>query len=407
MVETRAIVKRVMLVRVRLRRLAVVLSLSLLSAALSHGGVNAQQSPAGDVGHHLVLGYYVPYDGTSWASLQAHADQLDIVAMQWVDLDACGNLTSRDDQTLNTFARSHGLTIVPSLFTVSGWLNHQVLNDEQTASTAVQNIVAYTLAEGYQGFDLDLEGVDAGDRDALSAFVGTAADALHAEGKLLTLAIPAKDRDVRSGWSGAYDYAALGAAADLITVMAYEYRGPFSGPGSVAPYAWVQRVARFATSQMSPEKVLLGLAFYGYDWNTSSGAARSVGYAQFAALAEQHGAEVGFDQEQQSLSFVYQGLSGEPLPSVPAPPRPAHAFTSRQAPRCDLQPPLAPPAPRAPAIPAGVPQDHAVWLEDATSAAARLGLADEYHMRGVSTWRLGLEDPAVWPLFDEWRAAGR
>ena len=208
----------------------------------------------------------------------------------------------------------------------------------------------------------------------------------------------------------------LGAAADLVTIMAYEYRGPFRGPGSVAPYPWVQRVARFATSQIPPTKVLLGLAFYGYDWNTSSGVARSIGYPQFAALADHYGAEVGFDAEQQSLSFVYEGLSGEPLPPAaaqplatgPVLPLAAHAITSRQPPPCDVvPPPPPPPAPRPPALPAGVPQSHEVWLEDSTSAAARLGLADAFHIHGVATWRLGLEDPAVWPLFDQWRPGGQ
>src|SRR5205814_5063344 len=106
------------------------------------------------------------------------------------------------------------------------------------------------------------------DRAALSTFVQQLSTALHEQGKLLTLAIPAKDRDVTVGWAGAYDYAALGAAADLVTIMAYEYSGPFSGPGSVAPYEWVQRVLAFATGQIQPENVLLGVAFYGYDWNT-------------------------------------------------------------------------------------------------------------------------------------------
>jgi len=128
-------------------------------------------------------------------------------------------------------------------------------------ANALDQIVSYTVAEDYDGFDLDLEGVDPADRDALTAFVASAGDALHANGKLLTLAIPPKERDVTVGWAGAYDYAALGAQADLVTIMAYEYRGPFSGPGSVAPFDWVQRVTRFATSQIPPDKVLLGLAF--------------------------------------------------------------------------------------------------------------------------------------------------
>jgi spore germination protein YaaH len=356
----------------------------------------------------LLLGYYVPYDTTSWASLEVHADALDIVAAQWVTIDACGNLSSRDDQNLKQLAGQHGLKVVPSLFTLSGWLNHQLLTDPETAAHTVEQITAYTLAEDYDGFDLDLEGMDAGDRDALSAFVAALSLALHEQGKLLTLAIPAKERDVTVGWAGAFDYAALGKQADLVTIMAYEYRGPFSGPGSVAPFDWVQRVTRFAASQIPPEKVLLGLAFYGYDWNTTSGQARSIGYPQFAALAERYQTQVALDPAQQSLTFEYEGAAGEVPPAVPAPARLNHVISVHQAPPCDLQPPPAPPpAPRPPAPQAGTPQAHEVWVEDSTSAAARLSLADASNVRGIATWRLGLEDPGVWPVFHEWRQPSR
>ena len=387
-----------------LGRLVVLLSATAIAVRLAVPtvAVAARAEPP------LVLGYYVPYDSTSWFSLQAHADQLDVVAAQWVTIDGCGNLGSRDDQTLKQFARNHNLRIVPSLLTLSPWLNHQVLTDDETAANVLDQIVAYTLAEDYDGFDLDLEGVDPADRDALTAFVASAGEALHANGKLLTLAIPPKERDVTVGWAGAYDYPALAAQADLVTIMAYEYRGPFSGPGSVAPFDWVQRVTRFATTQIAADKVLLGLAFYGYDWNTTSGSARSLGYAQFAALAERYEAPVSFDPAQRSLTFDYEGAAGDVPPGVAPPPRPNHVITVRNAPPCGIQPPPSPPpAPRPAAPPAGTPQAHAVWLEDSTSAAARLELAAMYNTGGVATWRLGLEDPGVWPLFDEWRHAAQ
>jgi spore germination protein YaaH len=355
----------------------------------------------------LVLGYYVPYDSSSWVSLQAHIDQLDIVAAQWVTVDACGNLGSRDDQTLKSLARQHGVRILPSLLTLSGWLNHRLLTDPEAGANAIEQIVSYTLEEGYDGFDLDLEAVEPADRDALTSFVETLAAALHDNGRLLTLAIPAKERDVTVGWAGAYDYPALGAQADLVTVMAYEYRGPFSGPGSVAPYDWVERVTSFATAQIDPRKVLLGLAFYGYDWNLTSGATLPVGYPQVHALSERYSAEPGFDPAQRSLTFAYTAPAGDRLPAMAQPPRLAHATSVRQAPPCDmLPPPATPPPARPPASPPGTPEEHEVWLEDSASAVARLNLSSAYHTGGVATWRLGLEDPVVWPLFDDWRRGG-
>jgi spore germination protein len=386
---------------VRALRFGLAVLLAVCSVLQAEGGREAlaQQGQA-----KLVVGYYVPYDGASWASLERYAGTLDIVAAQWVSIDACGNVGSRDDQTLKQFARDRGLKLVPSLPTSSAWLNHQLLADDDTAAHAVEQIVNYTLAENYDGFDLDLEGVDPADRPYLTRFVAWLADGLHTSGKFLTLAVPAKERDVTVGWAGAFDYAALGTSADLITIMAYEYRGPFSGPGSVAPYTWVSQVTAFATSQMPPEKVLLGLAFYGYDWNVTSGGTRAVGYSEAVALAAQHDAGLDFEPAQQSLTFLYSGIAGEPVPSGRQVARPNHVVTVRRAPPCDVAVPPAPlPAPQgAPA--AGTVQAHEVWLEDSQSAAARLQLADQFGAGGVATWRLGLEDPQVWPLFDTWRA---
>jgi spore germination protein len=373
----------------------------LMSLALLPSSANAQprQDPRG-----LVLGYYVPYDSTSWQSLMAHLDQVDIVAAQWVSMDGCGGLSSRDDQTLKQVLHGRGVAVVPSLFTASAWLNHRVLTDETARATAIQSIVDYTIEQGYDGFDVDLEGIDPADRDAFTDFVAVLGTQLHDRGKLMTLALPAKDRDVNTGWAGAFDYAALGPAADLVTVMAYEYSGPFSGPGSIAPYAWVSRVTAFAAQQIPREKVLLGLAFYGYDWNTTSGGATSLGYSAAMRRAEHFQAQPAFSTIEQSLTFTYTAEPDDQVPREPAQASLGHTITSRTAPPCEAAPPPPAPSPtRAPRPAAGVPQAHEVWLEESGSAAARLSVVEAYHLRGVATWRLGLEDPGVWPLFQRWR----
>jgi spore germination protein len=351
-----------------------------------------------------VLGYYVPYDPTSWASFQENAQKIDAVGAQWVTIDACGNLTSHDDQTLKQFARANGIGVFPSLLTMSGSLNHRLLTDEIVAAHAIEQIIEYVTAEGYEGLDLDLEAVEPQDRPAYTAFVAALGAALHERGRMLTLALPAKSGDVTTGWAGAYDYAALGAHADLITIMAYDYRGAWSEPGPVAPYDWVEQVLAFATSQIAPEKVLLGLAFYGYDWNTTSGTVRALGYGPAARLAERYQVPINLDQATQSATFRYQAPAGDlPPAALPVPPL-QHQITVREAPPCPVAVPAPTPTPTPRPVPdPGAIQDHEVWLEESASAAARLGLADRYQAGGVATWRLGLEDPRVWAVLQRWR----
>ncbi|HET9783831.1 MAG TPA: hypothetical protein VFP94_02610, partial [Terriglobales bacterium] len=41
------------------------------------------------------------------------------------------------------------------------------------------------------------------------------------------------------------------------------------------------------------------------------------------------------------------------------------------------------------------------WVEDERSFVAKLHLVTEYHLRGFSVWRIGLEDPHIWPELPE------
>jgi spore germination protein YaaH len=383
------------------RWLALLPGLVCLSLALLPLSAAAQVGPA-----RRVLGYYVPYDPASWAALRDHAGGISLVGAQWVTVDPCGNLTSRDDRSLQRFAQAHGIGVLPSLLTTSSWLNHRLLTELGVAAQAVGQIVEYVTSADYAGFDLDLEGVDSADREAYSRFVGSLGAALHQRGKLLALALPPKTRDTTSGWAGAFDYAALGQQADLLTIMAYEYSGPFSGPGSIAPYDQIDQVLAYTTSQVPAEKVLLGLAFYGYDWDTTTGRTRALSYGQAACVAARYNVPIGLDPASRSAVFRYQAAAGEAPPAGPSVLPVRHRIGNRQAPPCPIQGPAPAGPPVRPPLPPTMVLQHEVWLEESASAAARLSLAERYRVGGVAMWRLGIEDPKVWPFLQPWRGRG-
>ncbi len=355
----------------------------------------------------IFLGYYVPYDTTSWVSLQSHANAIDYAALQIIGPDACGNIAPETDLTLLEFAHSHGVRVLPSVFTSSKWLNHRLLTDEATAANLVQQLTGYVIDEGYDGLDVDLEDVDPGDRKALTALISRLSDSLHKKGKLLGMAVPAKESDVTTGWAGAYDYAALAPYVDLFTIMSYAYTTSSTPPGSTAPIGWVDRVIAFATSQIPSEKVLLGAPFYGYDWNlTSGGLARALRYPQGTAIATKYGAEIVTDPTSKSAKFTYSARTGDQPPDEAKPPMLDHKIKARAKPACSAQSPTPAPKPTLPPKPTPIPaaiQEHVVWLEDTASADARLSLAAKYRAGGIGAWRLGQEDPSVWPLLESWR----
>ena len=66
---------------------------ALAGPALSNARVGPVQARL--AAGRLVLGYYTPYDPSSWASLQTQAGSIDVVAAQWVTIGGCGRLASQ------------------------------------------------------------------------------------------------------------------------------------------------------------------------------------------------------------------------------------------------------------------------------------------------------------------------
>lgn len=313
-------------------------------------------------GRYLVLGYApvdYPGDRTSQRSLEQHPDAIDLVVYFGLHLDGSGNLaltTGGDSAGLEAAAARGGKTLLAAVHNVYGSgfdrdAIHTLLADPAARARAVENI--HRLVRGrYRGVNLDLENLYPSDREAYTAFVRQVAERLRPEGYLVTLAVPAKTADNRwDGWSGAYDYDALGRIADYLVIMSYDEHWAGGPPGPIASLGWVERVARYAAAHIPPEKILLGVPAYGYDWPASGGAARGLTAPGAARKAASVGAPVRWDGAAQVPYFTYWDVQGT---------------------------------------------RHTVYFENASSLAAKVDLVTRLRLAGIALWRLGHEDPAAW-----------
>ena len=128
-------------------------------------------------------------------------------------------------------------------------------------------------------------------RTAYTAFVTDVCAALrHAHKQCVVTVMPRTD-DSFAVWRSklipaVYDYAALGAAATTLRVMAYDQHAPNTAPGPVGGYPWAAAVARYTRSRVNPGKVELGLPLYGRDWGARG--ATTVSAPQARALAARY-----------------------------------------------------------------------------------------------------------------------
>ena len=90
----------------------------------------------------------------------------------------------------------------------------------------------------------------------------------------------------------------------FVADLGYTY-GP---PLAVSPLNEVRRVLDYAVTEIPPEKILMGMPNYGYDWMlpyASGTAARTVGFVEAIELAQRFGSEIIFDERSQTPYFNY------------------------------------------------------------------------------------------------------
>lgn len=238
------------------------------------------------------------YRVTAWtlgghASVRAALKEkaVDEIDFDWYHSQPDGRVTARNedlglvaaaaDAKVNVFATVVNSPRPGTAFSADAV--SAILETGKTRRRHIRNLVALTLEKGYDGIDLDWEEMHAEDRDRLSLFVEELAAALHREGRFLSMAVFPKSAEPGS-WSAqqVMDYRRLGAAVDEFKIMLYAYSGPWSDPGPQAPYKWVDKVLAFARTVVPPEKIYMGIPFFGYSWR--AGGARAMTAKEVAAM---------------------------------------------------------------------------------------------------------------------------
>ena len=128
----------------------------------------------------------------------------------------------------------------------------------------VQLLVTYVLEHDLDGIDVDLEWNHV--NEYYSPFVLLLGDALKAQGKSITAALPGIYRypDVTDEAMHAFDW---------INLMAYDLTGPWApnNPGPHSPRSFATQSIDYWTGQgLSGEQMTLGVPFYGWDFTNSS-----------------------------------------------------------------------------------------------------------------------------------------
>ena len=302
----------------------------------------------------MVLGYYEnPWPGTpdktgSFPSMKSFAKSMTGVGPFWYKATKSGALEAKDSQLVYDTARSLGLAMYPLITNKTG-SNEQVLGDPAIRTMVTDNIVKLVQEKQYDGVNIDFELLPPAQRDNLTKFMAELYPKMKAINKTVIISV-FPQVDVAEDVSGAYNYPELAKSADFLQIMTYDNHWSTSKPGPIAPIDWYEKNIKYAIDNCGgPHKVIIGVGVYGYDWVGTEG--ETITYVDAIVRSEQNGAKIEYDEAAQAPHYKYK--------------------------------------------------DHEVWFENDKSVSAKLDVVAKYNPAGIALWRLGQEQPEVWPLIDK------
>lgn len=262
-----------------------------------------------------------------------------------------GELIPIDDQEAINLAYQYGAAPVMLLSSItedgnfSGERASLLFRSIELQDKVFDQIVLVMRKKGYLGLDIDFEYVNPEDTGDFQNFLRRAVERMHAEGYFVNIDLAPKTAANQAGLLyEAHDYEAIGAIADTVLLMTYEWGYTYGPPMAVAPLDKVRRVVEYGASVIPTEKIMMGLPNYGYDWilpfERGITRATAIGNQYAVEIAERQNVPITFDQPAQSPTFSY----------------------SRQG------------------------RNHVVWFEDARSMEGKFNLIEEFSLRGGGYW---------------------
>ena len=328
------------------------------TGAPADGGTGATTPPPVTVAHHR-CGWMNDDIALGKQSFLANIDFFDAIHPYWWTLTASGNVTATnwvDDATVVSASAAHKIKVMPLVYGGDdASMIRSVFATPAAIAAHVQVLVNLAVSHHYDGIELDYEHLFSGsDRPGYTALVTQLAAGLHAQGKELSLAVPAIDVDY--GIDG-YDYKAIVAGGvDVVHLMGYDFHYTGSDHlGPLAPLGWIDAVGQRVQAAGLGSHFLLGIGNYGIG---------SGWYANSADAIAMCGANY-------------------PTTTTHMQTCPYGVYTAGLSPHCTTS-------------------KGDIWFEDAASMAEKVQSAKAHGLRGVSYYSLGGE-PAG--LFTSVRAA--
>ncbi len=299
--------------------------------------------------------FYVNWDLQSFYSLRENVSLINTILPEWLHVpDKADTVyTDIDNRALNFLNAHPGVQVMPMItnYFNNKWSGDNVLyiaRDANRRAKFIQSVINVLEKYHFQGVNIDFESLESNDAETyLTIFQNELYSALHKKGFIVSQDVNAQNAD--------YNLPKLSEYNDYIFVMAYDLHNAESAPGDISPQKWIETIVEEVSKQVPPEKLVLCIAGYGYDWGKDPKHADEITFQECIAIAKESDATIKYSNETYNLMFNYTDENNK---------------------------------------------KHYVGFTDAASNFNAMRLSDDAGWKGVALWRLGSEDPRLWSFYN-------
>ncbi|MGE5108204.1 MAG: polysaccharide deacetylase family protein, partial [Sphingobacteriales bacterium] len=301
----------------------------------------------------------------SYKSLEKNGNKLNTIFPEWFFIDTItGRLNTRIDTAGLNLMKQYKLDIMPMLtnfFTsrqkFDGDLAHPLFANKNKRTAFIQQLADTLSYYQLQGINIDFEELKEKNSESLVDFVKDVKEKFTSKGLAVTIDVPPSNED--------YDYKKIAEYADYIILMAYD-QFTINGPsGPICSQKWVEQALDETAKEIPSEKIILGIAGYGYDWSSNRSITHdsTYSYNEIINKAKITNATIDYDNNSYNLHYSYVEEKQDEDGKM-------------------------------------VKINHEVWFTDAATTFNILRFSDEYATAGTSLWVLGREDRRIWKFYD-------
>jgi peptidoglycan-N-acetylglucosamine deacetylase len=299
----------------------------------------------------LKIGFYVPWDPSSGASLSVHFEELD-----WIVPNLISVIGPEHDVSTVTDARLEGLRrskdkrplILPTVqnATEDEWDSSgaaTLLQSPTARATFLNQIERGLVSTSAAGIVFDFERLsDPASSDYLD-LLHEARARFAAHHWLIAVTAPAdtSNRKLES----------LSAATDYVFIIAYDDSRAGRSAGPIASQNWFAQNVPRAVANIGADKAIIAIGNYAYEW-TGSNEAEQITVEEAWLDAHDSDASINFDPLSGNANFAYDEDG----------------------------------------------TTHQIWMLDAASAWNQVQTIKTSGATGLALWRLGSEDPGIWKI---------